>query len=455
MSSISEGLAWLDSHLDHESSSVGIAAGRIDGLALDGITELLGLLADPQRDVPVVHITGTNGKGSVAAMVTSLLQAHGLSVGTFTSPHLERINERMTRDGDPIGDEDLAEVLDGLRAVEPLMSVRPSWFELVTAAAFRWFAEAPVDVAVVEVGLLGRYDATNVADAQVAVVTGIGGDHTDFSPGWELAVAGEKAGIITPDSTAVLGRMEPELRAVFAAEGPARLVAEDVDFELLSDRVAVGGRSLEIAGVHERYDDVFLPLHGTFQGHNAAVAVAAVESFFDRALDADLVRDGIAMVRLQGRCEVVAHQPLVILDAAHNPDALRALGDTVDEEFVTAGSRIVVLGMLAGRDPDAAVRAVDRIRPDLVICTTADADDRALPAEQLAAACAAAGLTHEALADPVDAVARALSLAQEEDLVVVTGSFRLIAPARATVGALLAPGSGPDDDGDDPLDDLL
>ena len=439
MSGIVDALAESDPHLDHESSSVGVAAGRIDGLALDSITELLGLLADPQRDVPVVHITGTNGKGSVAALVTSLLQAHGLSVGTFTSPHLERVNERMTRDGDPIGDEDLAEVLDGLRAVEPLMSVRPSWFELVTAAAFRWFAEAPVDVAVVEVGLLGRYDATNVADAQVAVVTGIGGDHTDFSPGWELAVAGEKAGIVKPGSTAVLGRMEPELRAVFSAEGPARLVAEDVDFELLSDRVAVGGRALEIAGVHERYDDLFLPLHGTFQGHNATVAVAAVESFFDRALEPDLVRDGLAMVRLQGRCEVVARQPLVILDAAHNPDALRALGETVDEEFAAAGSRIVVLGMLGGRDPDAAVRALDHVRPDLVICTTADVADRGLPAGVLAAACTASGVANEAVADPVDAVARALSLAQEEDLVVVTGSFRLIAPARAAVTALLGP----------------
>ncbi len=439
MSDLGESLAWLDSHLDHESSSIGVAAGRIEGLALDSITELMGLLGDPQREVPIVHITGTNGKGSVAAMVTSLLQAHGLSVGTFTSPHLERINERMTRDGDPIADEDLAEVLDGLRAVEQLMSVRPSWFELVTAAAFRWFAEAPVDVAVVEVGLLGRFDATNVGDAQVAVVTGVGGDHTDFSPGWELAVAGEKAGIITPASIAVLGRMEPDLRAVFSAEGPASLVAEDVDFELLSDRVAIGGRSLEIGGVHERYDEVFLPLHGSFQGHNAAVAVAAVEAFFDRALEPDLVRDGLAMVRLQGRCEVVARQPLVILDAAHNPDALRALGETVDEEFVTAGSRIVVLGMLAGRDPDAAARAVDEIRPDLVICTTADAADRGLPAAELAAACDAAGLVAEAHADPVDAVARALQLAQEEDLVVITGSFRLIGPARAAVTVLLGP----------------
>jgi dihydrofolate synthase/folylpolyglutamate synthase len=435
---IVDSLAWLDSHLDHESSSVGIAAGRVEGLDLAAMSELVALLGDPQADVPVIHVTGTNGKGSVTAMVVGLLQAHGLSVGSYTSPHLERINERLRRDGEPIDDQTLSEVLDGLRAVEPLLSSRPSWFELVTAAALRWFAEAPVDVAVVEVGLLGRYDATNVVDAQVAVVTGVGGDHTDFRPGWELAVAGEKAGIIGPDSTAVLGRMEPELREVFRAEGPAALVAEDVDFEVLTSRPAIGGRLIEIGGVHERYDEIFLPLHGDVQAHNAAVAVAAVESFFDRALDPDLVRDGLALVRLEGRVEVIAHQPLVILDGAHNPDALRALGATLDDEFAAVGSRTVVLGLLAGRDPDLAVAAVASLRPDLVVCTTADPDDRGLPAEALAAACERAGLAHETVAAPAEAVARALGLAQEEDLVVVTGSFRLLGPARAVVAAALS-----------------
>jgi dihydrofolate synthase/folylpolyglutamate synthase len=432
---IVESLAWLDSHLDHESSSVGVAAGKVEGLGLAAMSELVSLLGDPQDAVPTIHVTGTNGKGSVTAMVVGLLQAHGLSVGSYTSPHLARINERLRRDGEPIDDETLSEVLDGLRAVEPLMSTRPTWFELVTAAAFRWFAEAPVDVAVVEVGLLGRYDATNVVDGQVAVITGVGGDHTDFRPGWELAVAGEKAGIIGPDSTAVLGRMAPELREVFRAEGPAALVAEEVDFEVLSSRPAVGGRLIEIAGLHGRYDEIFLPLHGDVQAHNAAVAVAAVESFFDRELDGDLVRDGLALVRLEGRVEVVSRQPLVILDGAHNPDALRALGATLDEEFAAIGTRTVVLGLLAGRDPDQAVESVATLRPDLVLCTTADPDDRGLPAAELAAACERAGLAHEAVATPEEAVARAIAIAQEEDMVVVTGSFRLIDPARRIVAA--------------------
>ncbi len=433
---IVDSLSWLDSHLDHESSSVGIAAGAVEGLELSTMRELVGLLGDPQLEVPTIHVTGTNGKGSVTALIGGLLQAHGLSVGSYTSPHLERINERLRRDGEPIDDQTLSEVLDGLRAIEPLMSVRPSWFELVTAAALRWFAEAPVDVAVVEVGLLGRYDATNVVDSKVAVVTGIGGDHTDFAPGWELAVAGEKAGIIGPGSAAVLGRMGPDLRAVFAAEGPESLVAEDVDFDVRSTSSAVGGRLIDIDGIHAHYDDIFLPLHGRVQAHNAAVAVAAVESFFGRALEADLVRDGLAMVRLDGRVQVVSHQPLVILDGAHNPDALRALGRTLDDEFSTVGSRTVVFGLLSGRDPDAAADALRSLRPDLVLCTTADVGDRGLAAEVLSAACERAGLPVEAVAAPAEAVRRAVGHAQEEDMVVVTGSFRLLAPATAAIAAI-------------------
>lgn len=432
---IVESLAWLDSHLDHESSSVGIAAGRVEGLDLAAMSELVGLLGDPQHDVPAIHVTGTNGKGSVTAMIVGLLQAHGLSVGSYTSPHLERINERIRRDGEPIDDPTLSEVLDGIRSIEPLLSRRPTWFELVTAAGLRWFAEAPVDVSVVEVGLLGRFDATNVVDGRVAVVTGIGGDHTDFAPGWELAVAGEKAGIVAPGATAVLGRMTPELRDVFLAEGPAELHAEGVDFEVLSSRPAIGGRTIEVAGVHGRYDELFLPLHGEVQAHNAAVAIAAVESFFDRELEDDLVRDGLALVRLEGRAEVVGHQPLVLLDGAHNPDAVRALAVTLDDEFAAVGSRIVVLGLLDGRDPDAVIDSVQSLRPDLVVCTTADPDDRGLPASGLGAACDRVGLANEVVSAPAEAVALALARAQEEDLVVVTGSFRLLAPARRVVAA--------------------
>lgn len=426
---IVEALAWLDARLDHEHSSVGVAAGQIEGLSLEPMSALMGLLGDPQHAMPVVHITGTNGKGTVAAMVTALLRSHGLSVGTFTSPHMERINERISRDGEPIGDQDLAEVLSGIAAVERLCVARPSWFEVMTAAAFRWFAEAPVDVAVVEVGLLGRYDATNVADATVAVITSIGGDHTDFRPGWKEAIAAEKAGIIVPGSAAVLGRIDDELLPRFAAEGPASLVRLGEEINIDSDRLAMGGHVVDLRSNRGTYEEILIPLHGAHQVDNAALSLATVEEFFGRALSTDLVVEAFAGLDLPGRLEIVGHQPLVILDGAHNPDALEGLAATVESEFHPAGSRLVVLGQLAGRDPHAAVEALKGLRPDLVLCCSLDGD-RGVPAEVLGVACDRVGISCEAIADPQSAVARALALAAEEDLVVVTGSFRMIGPAR-------------------------
>jgi len=429
---IVEALRWHDDRLDHESTSRGIAAGQVEGLSLQSMRELMGLLGDPQDQVPVIHITGTNGKGTVAAMVTSLLQAHGLIVGTYTSPHIVRVHERIARDGEPISDAELAEVFTGIAAVEPLLASQPSWFEVITAAAFRWFAEAPVDVAVIEVGLLGRTDATNVVNAEVAVVTAIQGDHTDFAAGWELAVATEKAGILTPDCTAVLGEIPEELVAVFAAEGPARLLRSGIDFEVQDDRLAIGGHMADIRGVYGGYSDVFLPVHGRHQVSNAAISVAAVESFFARELDSEVVRAGFAQVNLQGRCEILQHAPLVVIDGAHNPDALSATALTIEEEFAPVGTRIVVLGALFGRDAHRLVVAVSELRPDLVICCSLDGP-RGVDARVLAAACDELGIPKEMVADPSSAVARALAISAEEDMVLVTGSFRLLEPARAAL----------------------
>lgn len=431
---IVEALGWLDARTDHERSTTSIAAGRIEGLSLETMSELMALLGDPQDDVPVIHITGTNGKGTVAAMITALLRAHGLSVGTYTSPHMERVNERISRDGQPIGDEDLAEVLSGIAVIESLLDSTPSWFEVVTAAALRWFAESPVDVAVVEVGLLGRFDATNVVDARVAVVTSIAGDHTDFAPGWEVAVATEKAGIIGADSTVVLGRVDESLVPVFEGEGPAELVRLGHEFDVESDQVAIGGHLVDLRGRFSTVADLFLEVHGTHQVDNAVVALAAVESFFDRAVPDELVREAFAAVELPGRFEVVGHAPLVVLDGAHNEDALAGVARTLDDEFAPAGSRLVVLGVLQGRDPAAAARAVAAMRPDLVICTTVDGA-RGLDAVELVAACRSEGLSTERIADPQSAVARALAIAAEEDAVLVTGSFRLLGPARSAVRA--------------------
>jgi dihydrofolate synthase/folylpolyglutamate synthase len=396
--------------------------------------QLMALLGDPQDAAPVIHVTGTNGKGAVVEMVSALLRAHGLSVGTYTSPHLERLNERIARDGEPISDEDLAEALGGVAAVESMLEHPPSWFEAVTAAALRYFAEAPVDVMVVEVGLLGRYDATNVVHADVAVVTSIQGDHTDFSEGWEVAVATEKAGIIDAGSVAVLGAIDEALVPVFAAEGPAALHRLGSDFAVEADRLALGGHVADLRGLHAAYHDVFVPLHGSHQVGNLAVAVGAVEAFFGRAIPRDVLDEALAGLHLPGRFEVVGHAPLVVLDGAHNPDALSALARTLDEEFDPVGSRLLVLGVLAGRDPERVLDAVARLRPDLVVCTSTEGA-RGVDAARLATLAEARHLAAEAVASPVAAVQRARALAAEEDVIVVTGSTRLLAPARRALVA--------------------
>lgn len=427
-----QALAWLDSHIDHESSASGVIAGHVEGLSLGPMRQLLGLMGDPQQQIPAIHITGTNGKGSTAAMVTSLLMANGLSVGTYSSPHISAVNERITRNGIPIPDDDLAEVITGVAAVSELVDGGLSWFELVTAAAFRWFAEVPVEVMVIEVGLLGRHDATNVVDAEVAVITAIQGDHTDFAPGWEVAIATEKAGIISGRSTAVLGDIDPGLVPIFETEGPRRLLRYGSDFHIAGDRVAIGGHLVDIAGTEDTYEDVFVPARGAHQVVNASIAVAVVEAFFERALDPDVVREGFASVQLPGRFEVLGYKPLVVIDGAHNADAIAGAARTLDDEFVVVGRRIVVVGLLDGRDPRRAVDAITGLRPDLVVVTSLESD-RSIGADVVASLVDDVGLACEVVADPLVAVQHAMALADEEDLVMIIGSFRLIAPARSVI----------------------
>ena len=231
----------------------------------------------------MIHITGTNGKGSTAQMITRLLVAQGLSVGTYTSPHLERVNERLARDGEPISDEDFAEQIAAIADLEGLTGVRPSYFEACTAAAFRWFADIAVDVAVVEVGLLGRWDATNVVEAQVAVVTNIGMDHNEFAGPTLADIAGEKAGIIKPGSAAVIGETEPDLVAVLSAEPAATRLVRGIDFETAGNQLAVGGRVVDMRTPTTIYPEVFVPLHGAHQGDNASAALDGGRGVLRRA----------------------------------------------------------------------------------------------------------------------------------------------------------------------------
>ncbi len=422
-------VAYLDRHINLEAT-----AGRVEGLSLDRMRNLAHVLGDPQTAFPVVHVTGTNGKGSTTRMVTELLRASGLSVGTYTSPHLVRLNERLCFDGEPIADDVLAQLLGDLEALEPLCAATPSYFELLTAAAFRWFADLAVDVAVVEVGLLGRWDATNVCDAAVSVLTNVGRDHTDGVGDWRRRVAEEKVGIVKPGSTFVLGETTPELADVFAAVPAAETWVRGVHFDCEQDLLALGGHQLALRTPGAFVDEVFLPLHGGHQADNAAVALAAAEAFFARPLADDVVRDAFAQVRVPGRFEVVNREPTIVLDGAHNVDGAAALAATLREEFTLGGSLILVVGMLEGRDPTEVLRAMGAVDAGyLVACTPPS--PRAIPSAEVAAAADELGVVAEAVPDVVDAIRRAVSMATAEDLVVVCGSLYVVGAAKAALDA--------------------
>ncbi|MCA1692891.1 MAG: bifunctional folylpolyglutamate synthase/dihydrofolate synthase [Actinobacteria bacterium] len=425
---LGEALAWLAQHVNLEADPAPAAAAR----RLDRIARLVGLMGDPQTAYPVIHLTGTNGKGSTARMVTALLVARGLSVGTYTSPHLERLNERLAWGGEPIADDALAETLSAMVHLEPMLESRPTHFEVLTAAAFRWFADIAVDVAVVEVGLGGRWDATNVADGQVAVVTNVSLDHAEtIGPGLE-DIAREKAGIVKPGATLVLGETDPQLASIFreASVAAGDVWERDRHFGCTSNRLAIGGRSVELRTPGARYPELFVPAHGAFQGDNAAVAVAAVEAFFGTAVEQEPVSAGLAAVRLPGRLEVVGRNPLCILDGAHNPAGARAAAAAIDEAFAGLEGRVLVVGMLRGRDPVEMLESMQAQAARLVIACPPPSP-RALPAEEVAAAAERLGCASQ-IADGVsEAVDLALAAAGPAEMVLVTGSLYLVGAARA------------------------
>lgn len=420
-------LRYLDSHVNLEAT-----AGRVEGLSLERMRRLVEVMGDPQHAYPVVHITGTNGKGSTARMVSALLVESGLSVGTYTSPHLERLNERVARNLEPIDDDSLASLVGEVAALEDMAGVRPSYFEIMTAGAFRWFADVAVDVAVVEVGLLGRWDATNVADGTVAVVTNIGHDHSDFAGDWRARIAAEKAGIIKKGSTLVLGETDPDLRELFVGEGPEAVLERDVDFGCDRNEVAIGGRLLDLRTPAGTLEEVFVPLHGEHQGDNAAIALTATEAFFARGFDKAVVRDAFRGLSLPGRFEVVSRSPLVALDCAHNPEGAATAAATLADEFTFAGAPTLVVGLLRGRDPREMLLALEAPAAGLVVACTPPSP-RAMPAADLAAAARELGAPVEVVPDVVDAVDRAVAASGPDDAVLVTGSFYVVGAARAAL----------------------
>ena len=427
-SSLGDALEYLDSHVNFETAPMRRAAPT-----LDRMRALCGLLGDPQDAFAVVHVSGTNGKGSTAKMLTALLGAHGLSVGTYTSPHLQRINERMAWDGVPIDDASLAAVLGGLEAYESHLGVRLTHFELLTAAAFRWFADNAVEVVVLEVGMGGRWDATNVANGSVAVITNVGLDHAEIIGPTRVEIAGEKSGIVKPGATLVLGETDPSLEPIFLARSAGAVWRRGVDFGCTRNRVAVGGRVLDLYTPSGSLDEVFVPLRGEHQGDNAACAVAAAEAFFGRGLDEGVVGSAMASVQVPGRFEIVGHEPLVVLDGAHNPDGALALARTLEEDFAGRWPDVLVVGFTVGRDPAEMLSVLSAWRARLIIACKPPSP-RGLPVADVIAA--AATLEIEAVGAPsVEAAVRqAMEAAQLDEFVLITGSLYVVGDARTVLG---------------------
>ena len=423
---------------------------------LDAVAAAVAALGDPHRSAPVVHVTGTNGKTSTARMIESLLLAHDLRVGRYTSPHLERVTERISIDGEPVPDETFvriySEIAPYLELVDSKLEAdgapRLTYFETLTVLAFAVFADEPVDVMVLEVGIGGTWDATNVADAAVSVVTPIGLDHTTMLGDTVGQIAREKAGIIKPQGFLVSAAQQPEAAQVLldrARELGDPFRFEGVEFAVTGRSTAVGGQVITVQGLAGEYPDLMLPLFGAHQAQNAAVAVAAVEAFVgggEKPLNPELVATGLGAVSSPGRLELARKAPPVILDAAHNPHGLLASAAAVREAFTFTKLNMVV-GVL--RDKDAAemmrVLADEYHEFELELWCTRSQSPRAVAPEELAEIAEDMGFDEDAVhvSERLDdacaaAIQDAAAREQFDGAVLVTGSITVVGEARVLLG---------------------
>ena len=406
--------------------------------SLHRIEALCELLDHPERSAPAIHVTGTNGKTSTARIASSLLSATGLSVGTYTSPHLESVNERIARDGQAIGQDVFGDVFDHLipfvRLVEDRLDDRLSFFEVLTAMFFLWAAEASVDAMVVEVGLGGTWDATNVVDAPVAVVTNIGFDHTGLLGTEKTSIASEKVGIVKRDASLVSAERDPAIISFMEkqVEGlNATTSFIDRGWHLLENKVALGGRYVSVKSSATAYEGLFVPLHGAHQGTNAATAVEAVTRFLPaQPLEEDVIIEGLRNAIVPGRIETLRYsgRPTVVLDVAHNPDGVSALVTSLAEAFALKRVHFV-FGVLGDKDYHGMLTELTRL-PCVVYAST-PRGVRAVPADELAAAAAEHGLDAVSVDDPFAATQRAIATAESDELVCITGSHYVVGEVRA------------------------
>ena len=414
---------------------------------LGRIEALLDLLGSPQRAYPAIHLTGTNGKTSTARIVDTLLRAHGLRTGRYTSPHLDSVRERISIEAGPISEERFVEVYGEVQPLAEFLDARSTepltYFDMTTAMAFAAFADAPVDVAVVEVGLGGVDDSTNVLQAQTTVITPIGLDHTEWLGDTIEDIALAKVGIVHKGSTLVCA-MQPEeaMRPILehCADVGATIAREGSEFGLTHRELAVGGQVLTLQGLSGIYDDVFLPLHGAHQAQNAVIALAAVEAFLGagagRALEPELVRAGFAAATSPGRLERVRNSPAILLDAAHNPAGMEATVTALADEF-SFRRLVVVMATLADKDVRSMLEILEPVVDAVVV--TRNTSPRALPAAALGAVATEVFGPDRVRIEPQlpDAIEAAVTLAESDvdgELagagVLITGSVVTVADAR-------------------------
>lgn len=420
------------------------------GPSLERIAAVMELAGDPQRAYPVIHVTGTNGKTSTSRMIDTILRESGLSTGRFTSPHLHDIRERITLSGKPIPRE---KFIGAYEEMIPLIEIvdarslesggrRLNFFEVLVAVAYAAFADAPVDVAIVEVGLGGTWDATNVADGQVAVITPIDLDHTHLLGDDIEQIAHEKSGIIKADAVTVVGMQAEEAAEVLierAEDVGARVVMEGRDFGVLAREVAIGGQQVSIRGVAAEYADLFLPLHGAHQAHNLATAVAAVEAFLgggEQALEVEVLLAACQKMTSPGRLEIVRRSPTVLVDAAHNPHGARSLAAALDEAF-TFTRLVGLVGIVADKDAHSILEELERVLDHVVV--TRSTSPRAMAPDRLGEI--ARDIFGEGrvtvVRDLPDALEQAITLAEEEGMgggVIATGSVITAGEVRMLLG---------------------
>jgi len=412
---------------------------------LERISALVDMLGSPQLTYPTIHIGGTNGKTTTSRMIDSLLFEMGLRTGRFTSPHLESYLERICINGQTIDAKELIFSFNDIAAYLDLMDTKfdnpISFFEAITALAFAAFAEHPIDVGIIEVGMGGEWDATNVVDADVSVIMPIGLDHMEYLGNSIAEIAATKAGIIKEQGFVVLAQQEPEAAVELlrrAAEVGADVAREGLEYSIDSRAIAVGGQLISVTGLRGHYDEIFLPLHGKHQASNAAAALIAVEAFFgEQDLDIDAVRAGFANVTSPGRCEIIHRDPTIILDAAHNPHGAKAIAETIQSEF-TFDEVTGIVALMADKDARGILQALEPVMNQVIVTTNSAARSMTVSdLEKLANEVFGADrvFSQPTLAEAIEkAIKDSVRPLSEESLaILITGSVVTVGEARTAV----------------------